>query len=240
MTTSFSARLLSRRPWSRRSVRSGFTLMELLVVITIIAVLASMLMPAIALVRGSAKAINCRANQRQVGMAVYAYAEEHDGYLVSATTAADVHWFEQIAPYVTEGKVTNGYVYMNDASYDRRNILVGCPDYKQTMNWRTGFGINERPLSPDNRNTTNWTSSAAYTKQDFPLARVTLMSTRILLGDVDGWSIGINPNAATWSFARDDKRHRKLPNWIFFDLHAAGVSNTIVPKLIFDPANSGY
>lgn len=246
MTTTISSALTSWRHPSRAALvhpygRRGFTLMELLVVITIVGLLVSMLMPAIGLVRSSAKAMNCRANQRQAGMAVHAYADDHDGYLVSADTAADVHWFELIAPYVTEGKVTGGtHVYMGDASYDRRNILVGCPDYKQTLNWRTGFGINERPLSPDNRNTTNWTSSAANPKEDFHLARVTLRSTRILLGDVDGWSIGINRNAATWSFARDDTRHRKLPNWVFFDLHAAGVSNAIVPRLIFDPANSGY
>ena len=229
------------RPSERRPCAAGaFTLMELLVVITVIALLVSMLLPAIGMVRSTAKAMNCRSNQRQAAMAVVLYAQEHEGYVVSACLADGIHWFELIAPYVTEGKDSGGYVSMYDASYDRRNILVGCPDYKQTMNWRTGFGITERPLSPANRNTTNWTSAAVYAKQDFVLAQVSDVSRRILLGDVDGWSIGINPNAASWSFARDDTRHRKLPNWVFFDLHAAGVSNTIVPKLIFDPDNSGY
>lgn len=214
--------------------------MELLVAITIIALLVSMLLPAVHLVRSSAQAMNCRSNQRQAGMAVFAYAQEHDGYMVSACLENDIHWFELVAPYVMDGPQTNGYLYMSDGGYDRRNILVGCPDYKQTMNWRTGFGINERPLSPADRRTSNWTSGPTYPKQDFILAQVREISARILLGDVNGWSIGINQNAAAWSFARDDTRHRRKNNWVFFDLHAAAVDNGTVPKLVFDPATSGY
>ena len=223
-----------------RRVQLGFTLMELLVVITIIAVLTSMLLPAIELVRSSAKSMTCRSNQRQVGMAVNAYAQEHDGYLASACLASGIHWFELVAPYVTQGKDSGGYVLMTDASYNRNNILVGCPDYKKTLNWRTGFGITERPLSPSNTNTTNWTSGATYPKQDFALAEINQSCSRILLGDVDGWSIGINQNGPAWSFARDDTRHRNKPNWTFFDLHVGTVANTLVPMLIYDPATSGY
>ena len=218
----------------------GFSLIEVLVVITIIGLLASLLIPVIGMVRGSARALTCRANQRQVAMAVNLYAGEHRGYIASACLASGIHWFELLAPYVTSGKDSGGYVSMYDTSYDRRNIIVGCPDYKQTMNWRSGFGINERPLSPEDRRTTNWTSPTTNPKADFRLARVTNAAQRILLGDVDAWSIGVDPNSASWNFGRDNTRHRKVPNWMFFDLHAAGVSNTLVPKLIFDPANADY
>jgi prepilin-type N-terminal cleavage/methylation domain-containing protein len=62
-----------------RDFRNAFTLIELLVVISIIAILASMLLPAIGTVRASAKQSACINNQRQVMMAVMAYADANDG-----------------------------------------------------------------------------------------------------------------------------------------------------------------
>ena len=65
----------------------GFTLIELLVVISIIAVLAAMLMPAIRMVRDSARASTCLSNLRQTGVAILAYATDHDGILVPVSRA---------------------------------------------------------------------------------------------------------------------------------------------------------
>ena len=64
------------------SFRAGFTLIELLVVISIIAILAGMLLPAIGSVRDSARSAVCSSNLRQVGMAMNAYANDWDGLVV--------------------------------------------------------------------------------------------------------------------------------------------------------------
>ena len=60
------------------SQRQGFTLIELLVVISIIAILAGMLLPAINMVREGARKANCGNNQRQIVLGMNVYANDND------------------------------------------------------------------------------------------------------------------------------------------------------------------
>ena len=73
------------------SQRQGFTLIELLVVISIIAILAGMLLPAINMVREGARKANCGNNQRQIVLGMTVYANDNDQewpvmYAASANT----------------------------------------------------------------------------------------------------------------------------------------------------------
>ncbi|AQT68189.1 putative major pilin subunit [Anaerohalosphaera lusitana] len=63
----------------RKTQRAGFTLIELLVVIAIIALLLSIMMPALSMVKKRAKLVVCGSNQKQLLTGVLSYATENEG-----------------------------------------------------------------------------------------------------------------------------------------------------------------
>ena len=59
--------------------RKMFTLIELLIVISIIAILAAMLLPALSRVKYKAKLVVCMNNQKQIATGATLYASENNG-----------------------------------------------------------------------------------------------------------------------------------------------------------------
>jgi prepilin-type N-terminal cleavage/methylation domain-containing protein len=78
------------------AAKRGFTLIELLVVIAIIALLMSILMPALAKVREQARTIGCISNLRQWGVTCTMYAEANSGKLWSGIGDTGWWWLFQL------------------------------------------------------------------------------------------------------------------------------------------------
>lgn len=65
----------------RSGRRSAFSLIELLVVISVAVILTGLMLPAMSSVREDARSIICASNQRQLAMAIFMYAREHQDEL---------------------------------------------------------------------------------------------------------------------------------------------------------------
>ncbi|HLH55752.1 MAG TPA: prepilin-type N-terminal cleavage/methylation domain-containing protein [Verrucomicrobiae bacterium] len=71
-----------------RFIREAFTLIELLVVIGVIAILAALLLPSLAMGKQKARKTACLSNLRQVGLAIVLYANDNGGSIPYGPKAA--------------------------------------------------------------------------------------------------------------------------------------------------------
>lgn len=99
----------------KRTVRvAGFTLLELLVVVSIIVLVTATLMPALGKVRHAARATVCMSNQRQLGFATVAYQADHrgsfpqphqDGDIADTFVRGAALWFNALDAYLNQERL---------------------------------------------------------------------------------------------------------------------------------------
>jgi prepilin-type N-terminal cleavage/methylation domain-containing protein/prepilin-type processing-associated H-X9-DG protein len=84
-----------------RRGRRAFTLIELLVVISIIAILATLLVPAMSRAKGLSHSISCKNKLRQLGIALRLYVDDNRSeYPAFEERPGPGHWYHPLYPYI--------------------------------------------------------------------------------------------------------------------------------------------
>ena len=207
----------TRRPaWRRQSV-AGFTLVELLVVIGIIALLISILMPALSRARQQADAVKCLSNIRQVGTALYMYASENRGYYPfgargDVVALEDWIWWQDGEPRGAGTKVEQSPIakYIGNFSED----LLRCPGDDMTTHkamfsggtYNYSYTMNEFFESNPFRSPAAWPQ---YGGRTVKLGALKNASNKVLLAEEDQTWI----NDGLFAPPADSKRAEITPSF---------------------------
>ena len=226
-----------RAGWPR--VRFGgptaFTLVELLVVIGIIALLISMLLPALNKARESAKGVTCLSNLRQIGQATLMYAQDYHNTLPRAVDftyqysggSYKVFWFSLIRPDLGASAL------IPPGEAGALGVLV-CPS-DPTMGGDKAMGALPYGLylPPE------WSGIYDYGRRSYAmnghmdgwvrLSRVPHSAETILYSDFQWWMLGTNlilipdpisPALMQWEKCLPTRWHGGYVNCAFVDGHA--------------------
>ena len=230
------------------SLRHAFTLIELLVVISIIAILASLLMPAISMVRDSALSTTCKNRLRQMFLANESYASDWEGAGVSGvlwdSSGTLLQWWPGNFEYWSrlDNKPAPGFGYQQvekrfycpKAFYDPATPTI-------TRSYGLNFGQSwfywNYTLDPDRPGFGYGTPGLECT---VIFSKVPKPSACFMFGDSTTWNPrrdgvkypGYEP-PPTLSLA---PRHRSTANFVFFDGHVEGRAESSYLPLTYDDA----
>jgi len=224
----------------RRHVK-GFTLVELLVVIGIIALLISILLPALNKARQSAKAVACASNMRQIGMMFASYVAEHrylpplnsqTSYNAAAINKDLMGMPHMLGPYMGhpewstiswDGSFWRPYNIAADKALFQRTVFV-CPEYSAMVKlvepYKSGYAESTWVQTPG-----GWGSGSdrAWAK---PRRMGTIRNPTTRIHVVESWSVGgsvwqVSDKTAVNDRSIDTIRHNKGSNFLFVDGHVA-------------------
>ena len=218
---------------------SAFTLIELLVVVSIIAVLAALLMPALATVRDAAKGAICCSNLRQIGIGAAGYSLDHEGQVVPVklvlANGSTTSWMSIVAPYIEAENDTNKNGEQEWGEY-RTNGVIKCPIYKYKPSpFQPGYAMNNFllwPISSDNNSSqADGTSFFNSPNKAIDLIDSTITSKSMRLFVADTTS-----DENLWGYLDCSYRHRQRTGSLLFDGHTALLTSHEANIAISNPA----
>ena len=173
--------------------KRNFTLVELLVVIAVIAILASMILPALRSALDKARAIQCTNNHKQLSTSTLLYVDDNKGYLplndvYYTSTAKNVKSHTILWSYITHNPITSDYGYLKkvtaDGKYEPKLSMFSCPSVTEPFKHESEMkhiGMNSFMIG------------SAY-KTNLFISRCRWPSERMLYSDYyyhQGWSIAV-------------------------------------------------
>ena len=137
-----------------RKGSTGFTLVELLVVITIVTLLVAMLFPAVQMVREASRRTHCQSNQRQVVLAIHSFESSFGTLPPTNTTVPREHflhfWTARLLPHLEQASLAEALLkerrqalHVYQSSFRTYNVPVfqctSNPDLGQIIKADQGF-----------------------------------------------------------------------------------------------------
>lgn len=154
------------RPARTHEMPMGFSLVELLVVVAIIAALIGLLLPALQATRERARLLSCSNNLRQIGLATHLYRDVHRGQFPDADATGNFSY--RMAPGLKSSNDRNARpeVYGLEAVLVRLAMLPA----------ESGIWIcpSQTPEMRDHRNTFAFSTAATLEKRNPPNQATTL------------------------------------------------------------------
>lgn len=213
-------------------LRKGFTLVELLVVVVIVATLASLTFTVVRSSMAKARAVQCMAKLRTLGVAVQLYTQDNQGQLPRSFHSAGAHrepgWAVSIAPYlgISESQI-------NDQWPEVFNEFYRSPVDKTTDPYTYSYAMNVHfEMDPDGDDyegsPTTW----------HRLSNVPKPEATILLGQTRPVRFGDHLMCHQWSSVQAAKNalnhdvHNGKANYLFLDGHV----KTLRVEETFDPS----